>query len=317
MEPFRLRNETRRRPAVKPAPRQRQLQLLSGLDCLAGQQDLIDVDGPAGGDEEPDAVKAKPIISGTREWAVENVNIILGCPHKCRYCYARANALRFGKIKRSEEWGDTYHRLRADQARRPRRLVDGQVMFPTTHDITPEHLGPCLETIERILAPGNRLLIVSKPHLECIEAICHRFSGERILFRFSIGSADNSILSYWEPGAPSFDERLTSLVLAHTLDFRTSVSAEPLLDADNVGRLVEQVRPYVTDSIWIGKMNRIRNRVVPGTSLAEIERIEAGQTDEAVRGVYRLLADDPLIRWKESYKQVLGLDLATVAGQDR
>ena len=119
MEPFRLQNETRRRPAVKPAPRQRQLQLLSGLDCLAGQQDLIDVDGPAADDEEPDAVKAKPIISGTREWAVENVNIILGCPHKCRYCYARANALRFGKIKRAAEWGDTYHRLRADQARRP------------------------------------------------------------------------------------------------------------------------------------------------------------------------------------------------------
>ena len=55
MEPFTLQNETRRQPTVRPAPRRRQLQLLSGLDCLAGQQDLFAIDGEA--EKEPNQRK--------------------------------------------------------------------------------------------------------------------------------------------------------------------------------------------------------------------------------------------------------------------
>lgn len=38
-------------------------------------------------------------ISGTKEWAAHNLNIVQGCGHRCRYCYARAMAHRFGRIK--------------------------------------------------------------------------------------------------------------------------------------------------------------------------------------------------------------------------
>ncbi len=31
--------------------------------------------------------KSKTQITGTKEWAANNVNCILGCPHNCRYCY--------------------------------------------------------------------------------------------------------------------------------------------------------------------------------------------------------------------------------------
>jgi len=43
-------------------------------------------------------------ISGTKEWSVESVNCVTGCSHNCRYCYARAMALRFHRIKRPEDW---------------------------------------------------------------------------------------------------------------------------------------------------------------------------------------------------------------------
>ena len=68
--------------------------------------------------------------------------------------------------------------------------------------------------------------------------------------------------------------------------------------------------------IKIGKANRLRSRCVPGTSEEEIARIEAGQTDERVREIYEELKDQPKVRWKESYKRVLGLEEAASAGLD-
>ncbi len=261
-------------------------------------------------------------ISGTKEWSTCSVNIALGCPHRCRYCYARANALRFNRLERAEDWGEAYFRVREAEVRKRRKRVEGTVMFPTTHDITPEILDPCLEVIRNILEAGNRLLIVSKPHEECIAAICLEFGlssdpfTKQILFRFTIGAMDDGILSYWEPGAPSFAKRKGSLIYAQAMGFQTSVSIEPMLDSDNVVDLFHALEPYVTDTIWIGKLNKIRQRCIAGTDRAEIERIEAGQTDERIRAIYWELNAQPKVRWKDSFKQVLGLDLAPAAGMD-
>jgi hypothetical protein len=255
-------------------------------------------------------------ITGTREWSVESVNVVLGCPHRCRYCYAAARAVKFRQCPGREAWGTTYHSLRPAEVRKQRRQAAGRVMFPTTHDLTPEFLGPCMEVIENLLRAGNELLIVSKPHIECIRAICGRFLMYRdaILFRFSIGATDDKILGYWEPGAPTFGERLASLVFAFESGYATSVSAEPLLDADHVLRLVNCLSPYVTDTIWIGKMNEVRRRCSPDTSEAAIAAIEAGQTDAAVARVYDQLKDRPYVRLKESYAAVLGLS-QTIEGR--
>jgi len=191
-------------------------------------------------------------------------------------------------------------------------------MFPTTHDVLPQFLGECLQVMRNILAADNDLLIVSKPHLSCIERVCTelRMWRDRVLFRFSIGAVNDSILSYWEPGAPLFEERFASLRHTQREGYTTSVSMEPLLDAKNVAAIVGVLSPHVTDSIWIGKMNQVRSRVTPGTAEAEITRIEHGQTDEEVRAIYESLKSHPLIRWKESYKAVLGLELAQEAGLD-
>jgi DNA repair photolyase len=258
-------------------------------------------------------------ISGTKEWSVESVNILLGCPHKCRYCYARANALRRRQVPSFEAWGETYLRLREKEVTKRRKNVGGTVMFPTTHDIVPQFLDPCLAVMGRILDAGNRLLVVSKPHLACIEAICDRFAAERpqILFRFSIGAMDNAILAYWEPGAPTFEERLACLRHACEQGFATSVSCEPLLDSRHAVELFRALAPYTTDSIWIGKMNGIAYRLEPGVDAEAVRQIEDGQADDKVRAIYAALKDEPKVRWKDSYKQVLGLALADEAGLDR
>ena len=258
---------------------------------------------------------SKKPVTGTKEWASVSVNCMTGCEHDCNYCYAKAMAIRFEQAT-EKTW--KIPRVREKEVKKGRRKTSGRIMFPTTHDITPKFLDPCLSVLKKMLAAGNEVLIVSKPHRECIERLCYELAEykDQIMFRFSIGAMDNEILKYWEPGAPSFEERLYCLAHACETGFETSVSCEPLLDAFNVEDLVDELSPYVTHSIWIGKMNRIPERC----SKADPERvatIREGQLDSSIWSIYEALKDNPLIRWKESYKAVLGITLETEKGTDR
>jgi DNA repair photolyase len=261
-------------------------------------------------------------ISGTREWAKYNLNIATGCEHGCRYCYARANAMRFKKIASPDQW--LVPVLNEAEVNKGRGKRDGTIMFPTAHDITPALLRPSIEVLRKLCDAGNNVLVVSKPHPKCIMRLCqelaaHNHAGtDRILFRFTIGALDDEVLSYWEPHAPSFNERIDAIAEAWNHDFRTSVSIEPMLDAGHIEELVSVVQSYVSDSIWIGRMNHVRRRVIIETpeDEAAVRRIEDGQTDEQIKRIYNALKANPLIRWKESIKSVVGLPLATEAGED-
>ena len=258
------------------------------------------------------------MIRGTREWAVAEINCSVGCPHNCRYCYARIAALDKGLVSSADDWPRMRIIDDAVQRRWPR--YDGQVMFPTAHDIVEENLVEALEVIDRLMVAGNKILIVSKPSLFCIEQICDRFYPQRsrILFRFTITARDESILTFWEPDAPAYRERLDSLRLAFDKGFETSVSIEPLLDLGDLEKMIGELEPFVSHSIWIGKMNRIEERVNVESSevLAEVERIRSEQSDRNIAGLYESLKTNPLIRWKESIKQVVGLPLAAESGLD-
>ena len=257
-------------------------------------------------------------ISGTREWAVANVNCYDGCQHNCRYCYARNMAMRFGRIADPKDWAECH--LRESEVKKRRMYRQGTIMFPTTHDITPETMGPCLEVLHKLLAAGNKVLIVTKPHLSVVEEMCKQFEKykESILFRFTIGAFDDGILGYWEPGAPHFLERFSALKHAFAAGFQTSVSVEPMLDSDHVIDLFYMLEQYVTDAIWIGKMNKVRLRVPIDNEEDErqVQRIEAGQTDANILRIYKALKQEARVKWKESVKEVVGLPAATQAGTD-
>ena len=246
-------------------------------------------------------------ISGTREWSTASVNCITGCEHACRYCYAREQAMRFGRISPPEEWATPV--LRVQEVHKRRKKVDGRVMFPTTHDLTSEFKAPCFVVLKNLLEAGDDVLIVTKPHLEVVVDYCEWLKPwrDKVLWRFTIGSKDDDILSYWEPGAPNIVERLASLLHAYESGYATSVSCEPCLDIKTLVSLFCACEPFITDTFWIGKANKLATRCVPGTDPDEIARVEAGQTDEAVRRVYAALKDEPKIRWKESYCKVLGI----------
>jgi len=257
--------------------------------------------------------------TGTHEWAEINENIARGCPHRCLYCYAAHNANRFGLRTRSE-WPIEELTKRAVITSYPER--SGVIMFPSAHDITPFNLNAYIRVARLILEAGNRLLIVSKPHTECIAKLIMELASfkEQILFRFTIGTTLDPVSKFWEPGAPRPAERIAALNLAYQAGYRTSVSAEPLLGGlETAVAVLDAVRPYVTDTVWIGKLNKARSRVDMTVSVnaEKVAGLETLQSDLEVLRMYRALHADPLIRWKDSIKTVIarfgGQPLAQVA----
>jgi DNA repair photolyase len=201
-----------------------------------------------------------------------------------------------------------------------RRYERGTTMFPTTHDITPGNLQACEMVLKNLLGAGNKVLIVSKPHRVCVQALIQSLAEWKgqILFRFTIGVIDEDLRKLWEPGAPDFAERLDSLRLAYEAGYETSVSIEPLLEPWNVHSLIRNLRPLVTHSIWIGKANQLRQRTswkLPADH-PELVRLLSWQTDDRIREIYENLHDDPLVKWKDSYKEVIGIDRPQKAGLD-
>ena len=262
--------------------------------------------------------ESKP-AHGVDEWASSSVNYQDGCEHDCRYCYAKAMAIRFHRAT-PKSW--CHPAVRTKDVKKSYRRREGRIMLPTSHDITPSNLAETLLVLRKLLQSGNELLIVSKPHLDCVKALCADLTGYKtqILFRFTIGSADDKVLKYWEPGAPTFAERLAALKWAYQKRFATSVSCEPMLDK-RVGEVVRATKPYVTDAIWLGRVNRLRQTLTincPGDTEAmeKADQLLAEQTDDYLRELYRQYKADPQIKFKDSIKQAVGLVRPTKVGLD-
>ena len=254
---------------------------------------------------------------GTKEWTASTVNCCTGCANNCRYCYAKGMAVRFKRVT-AEEW--PIERVRQKDVAREQGLYAGRIMFPSSHDITPGNFEACMTVLTNLIQAENQVLIVSKPRYDIIREICHEFQEHRdqIMFRFTIGAMNNAILRFWEPGAPSFKERLDSLIYAFCSGYKTSVSIEPMLDSDNVLDLILAVEPFATDSIWLGKMNHIgKNIVIDSPEIkAAVRRIENGQTKERIKVLYKVLKDNPKIKWKSCLKHIIGLPMNYTPGLD-
>jgi hypothetical protein len=260
-------------------------------------------------------------VFGVYEWAKHSANCISGCKNDCRYCYSKANAIKY-KIKTKENWAQEIVIQKAVDKKYYKK--DGITMFPTCHDIGIENLDSCFIVLKKILSAGNKVLIVSKPHLNCISHLCKNLQEykDNILFRFTIGSADDKILKFWEPNAPAYSERMTSLILAYNCEFKTSVSSEPMLD-DNIYKVVEETLPYITDAIWIGKANNLINRLILNGHKDDADimynafmLVKQQSNDKFIKHIYEFYKNNPKIKWKDSIKQVIGLKRPTEKGLD-
>ena len=252
------------------------------------------------------ATVSQRLKRGAGEWAPATYNIGSGCSHDCRYCYAREIADRFHRIASPEAW--KCEQLKDPLPRIPKS--DGMVMFPSTHDITPFYLPTAIATLKALLEKGNEVLIVTKPHLECIVRLCGELAThkENILFRFTIGTLDHQLAAFWEPGAPTPTERASCLQYAFNEGFQTSVSMEPMLaGTEDAIATFHTLAPWVTDKIWLGKMNKVNRRVTRTTrEIAQAcQRIRELQSDQAILDLVHRLGDHAQVAWKDSIQDVI------------
>lgn len=247
--------------------------------------------------------------TGVYEWANHSYNFQRGCTNSCRYCYARYNAVdRFHRCT-AEQW--TVPLIDYDKVIKKQKKLSGGIMFPSTHDITPANIDCYIAVLLEMLDAGNQVLIVTKPHFECIEKICDKCVNykDQIKFRFTIGSMNDEVLSFWEPNAPKFNERLRCLEYAFEHNYKTSVSCEPFLDGD-IDILVKCLYHLTNDTIWIGKMRNIKSRVdmtaiTDTEKLVYIHPLERLYSDEYILGLVAKLKKWPFIKWKDSIKEVI------------
>jgi len=243
--------------------------------------------------------------TGTREWSDVSHNTGNGCSHDCKYCYAAAFALDKGLIKTRPEW--------STETSTPRRIPtkSGVIMFPTAHDISPFYLEASLAALQQMMEAGRNVVIVTKAHLECVKAICDKFTGckDKIVLRITIGSMDEAVCRFWEPGAPPPSERLAALKYAYEQGYTTSVSMEPmLLGVTDAVKAFNVVEPFVTEKIWIGKMNSPSKRVDVSDedNRKKVAYIKVCQSDTEIRKLYVQLKANSKVAWKDSIKQIVG-----------
>lgn len=251
--------------------------------------------------------KRRKITSGTKEWADHNVNCIRGCSNNCRYCYAKNMAKRFGRCK-DDTWKDMVVNDRAVEKKYGK--YKGRVMFPSSHDITdkPEVKEACLIVIKKLLEAGNEVLITTKPKLSVTKEIIEKFSYFKVMlqFRFTITSLDNQLLSFWEPNAPTYEERFDSLKYAYENGFKTSVSVEPFLDF-TPQTLIYTLSPYVTESIWLGPMNYIPQNGFSEEVEQRYKEIRKRYEISHLKQIYEEIRDFPLVKFKDSMTNRLNM----------
>lgn len=244
---------------------------------------------------------------GVAEWG-KSANYVSGCQNDCKYCYAKQIAIRFGR-KTPATWinEDVNHKSLNQKFKK----IEGKIMFPSTSDITPTNLNYSIQFLKNMLSVGNEVLIVTKPRLDVVKALCSELIDykDKIIFRFTIGSTDSEVLKFWEPGASDFQERKQSVIHAFEKGFQTSLSCEPMLD-DKVEGVVNELQNYITETIWVGKMNFLKSRLAinghaDSLSMQKADELIAMQSDDKILELYHRLKGNPKIQWKESVKKVL------------
>ncbi|MHA1195162.1 MAG: radical SAM protein [Promethearchaeota archaeon] len=244
--------------------------------------------------------KIKKITAGTKEWSDHSVNCVSGCSNDCRYCYAKKMAIRFGR-KTKHTW--KIMEVREKDVKKHFRKRNGRFMFPTSHDITggANIIEACLTTLKHILEPGNEVLITTKPRFEAVKRICEDFRKykKQIQFRFTITSNNDKLLEFWEPRAPSYEERLKALKLAYEQGYKTSVSIEPFLN--NPLDFINDLIPHVTESIWVGPMNYLTRNGFKSQELVYFDKIRELNKPKNLLKMFLELKNYKLIRFKDSF----------------
>jgi hypothetical protein len=242
------------------------------------QPDLFDSLGPAPVVAAPAKVTVNPdgiSIKGCSciyappgqagEYGPLACNPYRGCGHSCNYpCYvplythqprAEFNA---GAVLRP----NFIHNLRKDAAKYQAAGITEQVTLSFSTD--PYHPGdttPTRTVLEILIEHGLAFCTLTKGGTRALRDI-DLFRPDRDAYAATLTSLDNRFSQKWESEAPLPGERVAALKFFHERGIFTSVSLEPVLDAEMTLAVVAATYPLV-DLFKVGCLNHSKLTRVP------------------------------------------------------
>lgn len=239
-----------------------------------------------------------------KQWSKYIHNILSvksNCRNDCKYCYMKQLKNKFHNVdlenfdiildneRVTKRWQKTHnHKM---------------IMFPSSHDILYDYVDSFIQSALNILNAGHSLLIVTKPNINSITKMIQSFFNykNKILFRLTITSKNDEILSFYEPNAPKYDERKECIINLYEEGYKTSLSMEPFLDDPII--VINDLRQYVTDDIWIGTMSGINSNI--SIDDQHKEQLNEIYTKNNLMKLVKKLKHDEKIMWKTSIMKVI------------
>ena len=246
------------------------------------------------------------------EYARWSVNPILGCPHRCSYCYLRKGA-----------WAD---KLGSDIPHFKKGIIGESHAFYIA-------MSEIIENRDQIVRDGGLLMsFVTDPlHPICrylfLEIAYHATKHHGIpvtilsksvinnseeslskqYFKLAASSECTSLLAFgatltghdeMEPYAPTNRQRIAQLVDYHNLGFRTWASIEPVIDFDSSYEMIERALDAGVRHFKIGLLTRA-TKVVRGNYLI----LDCAEFIEKVANLTKYR--DATVYWKQSVYDLL------------
>lgn len=166
------------------------------------------------------------------EYGDYTVNYVQGCAHGCKYpCYAFSMAKRFGTVKSYDDWknpvivSNTLELLGKELPKLHNKINNVQLCFTTDpfmydYDDIKELSLKVIRKINDYNIPCHVLTKGILPD-ELLKTSKMNFYG------ITLVSLDETFRSIYEPGTPSYRERISALKVLHDSGYKTWVSIEP------------------------------------------------------------------------------------------
>jgi DNA repair photolyase len=210
----------------------------------------------------------KPIYQPSgkaKEYGDYAINIYTGCPHSCFYCFApnvlHKNATTFHACVEPRK--DIVEEVKKQVERE--NITGKLIHLCFTCDPYPKgyNTTPTREIIKILKSSGNNVQLLTKNGAEAMRDF--DLLDENDWFGITYAGYENKVsdLNYipvQEPNSGSPHFRLYALKMAKGLGINTWVSAEPVLNSENVLEFIDFAEDYV--DLWkVGKLNYHKSNV--------------------------------------------------------
>lgn len=181
------------------------------------------------------------------------VNPYVGCPHKCKYCYACFMKRFTGHV---EEWGEFIDIKNFPQIKNPQRydgksvflgsVTDAYNPFEKKYEKTRGILKQFIDTdVEIIISTKSKLVTRDLDILKCIK---------KVTVAFSINTMDEMFRRDMDR-ASSIEERIDAMKLLHSNGIYTATFISPIFpEITDVIKIIDRTKD-ICDVFWLENLN--------------------------------------------------------------